>query len=46
MARSRVSCDRWLSGVVAGALLGAGLALGWLALLQTIRGLTDPAPVP
>lgn len=33
----------WLSDVVAGGLLGGGLALGWPALLQTIRGHPQPS---
>jgi membrane-associated phospholipid phosphatase len=38
MALSRVYLRaHWLSDVVAGALLGGALALGWPALLQTIR---------
>jgi membrane-associated phospholipid phosphatase len=46
MALSRVYLRaHWLSDVVAGALLGGALALGWPALLQTIRGRPDPAPL-
>jgi undecaprenyl-diphosphatase len=38
MALSRVYLRaHWLSDVVAGALLGGALALGWPALLQTLR---------
>lgn len=45
MALSRVYLRaHWLSDVVAGALLGAALALGWPALLQTIRGRPDEVP--
>jgi undecaprenyl-diphosphatase len=44
MALSRVYLRaHWLSDVVGGALLGAALALGWPALLQTLRGGPDPA---
>ncbi|WP_425432513.1 phosphatase PAP2 family protein [Geodermatophilus pulveris] len=39
MALSRVHLRaHWLSDTVAGALLGAGLALGWPALLTALRG--------
>jgi undecaprenyl-diphosphatase len=38
MALSRVYLRaHWLSDTVAGALLGAGLALGWPALLMAVR---------
>jgi membrane-associated phospholipid phosphatase len=44
MALSRVYLRaHWLSDVVAGALLGAALALGWPALLQTLRTRREPA---
>jgi membrane-associated phospholipid phosphatase len=43
MALSRVYLRaHWLSDTVAGALLGAGLALGWPALLMAIRHEYDP----
>ena len=46
MALSRVYLRaHWLSDVVAGGLLGGALALGWPALLQTIRGRREPAYV-
>jgi undecaprenyl-diphosphatase len=42
MALSRVYlCAHWLSDTVAGALLGAGLALGWPALLMALRHRRD-----
>jgi membrane-associated phospholipid phosphatase len=44
MALSRVYLRaHWLSDTVAGALLGAGLALGWPALLMAIRHRTVPS---
>jgi membrane-associated phospholipid phosphatase len=48
MALSRVYLRaHWLSDTVAGALLGAGLALGWPALLMAIRQRQDTAaPTP
>lgn len=43
MALSRVYLRaHWLSDTVAGALLGAGLALGWPALLMALRHRRDP----
>ena len=43
MALSRVYLRaHWLSDTVAGALLGAGLALGWPALLMAIRHAAAP----
>ena len=44
MALSRVYLRaHWLSDTVAGALLGAGLALGWPALLMALRHRWNPA---
>ena len=44
MALSRVYLRaHWLSDTVAGALLGAGLALGWPALLMALRARREPA---
>jgi undecaprenyl-diphosphatase len=43
MALSRVYLRaHWLSDTVAGALLGAGLALGWPAVLMALRSRRDP----
>jgi membrane-associated phospholipid phosphatase len=45
MALSRVYLRaHWLSDVVAGALLGGALALGWPALLQTLRARRTSPP--
>jgi membrane-associated phospholipid phosphatase len=47
MALSRVYLRaHWLSDTVAGALLGAGLALGWPALLTALRSRRDAAARP
>ena len=44
MALSRVYLRaHWLSDTVAGALIGAGLALGWPALLMALRHRWNPA---
>jgi membrane-associated phospholipid phosphatase len=45
MALSRVYLRaHWLADTVAGALVGAGLALGWPALLTALRGRPEPLP--
>lgn len=45
MATSRVYLRaHWLSDVIAGGLLGGALALGWPALLQTVRDRRLPRP--
>jgi undecaprenyl-diphosphatase len=47
MALSRVYLRaHWLSDTVAGALLGAGLALGWPALLMALRSRRDATARP
>jgi undecaprenyl-diphosphatase len=47
MALSRVYLQaHWLSDTVAGALMGAGLALGWPALLMALRSRRDAAARP
>jgi undecaprenyl-diphosphatase len=47
MALSRVYLRaHWLSDTVAGALLGAGLALGWPALLMAVRSRREAAAPP
>jgi undecaprenyl-diphosphatase len=47
MALSRVYLRaHWLSDTVAGALLGAGLALGWPALLMALRARRDAVAPP
>jgi undecaprenyl-diphosphatase len=47
MALSRVYLRaHWLSDTVAGALLGAGLALGWPALLMALRHRRDTVAPP
>ena len=47
MALSRVYLRaHWLSDTVAGVLLGAGLALGWPALLMALRARREAAAPP
>ena len=47
MALSRVYLRaHWLSDTLAGALLGAGLALGWPALLMALRARRDVVSPP
>jgi membrane-associated phospholipid phosphatase len=47
MALSRVYLRaHWLSDTVAGALIGAGLALGWPALLMALRHRPESPPAP